>query len=144
MSKLRDSIVEMREEGKTYTEIKNELGCSLGTISYYCGIGQREKTKKRGRDRRTQKVRYTQKLKQNTPCADCGVNYPYWVMDFDHRPTEEKLFNISVGSRGLSLEKVQLEIDKCDIVCANCHRDRTHARIEKDGSQTFMDDFIEE
>lgn len=61
------------------------------------------------------------------PCADCGVEYPPYVMDLDHRPGEVKLFQISKGlrkSRGVLLT----EIAKCDTVCANCHRIRTHTR----------------
>lgn len=30
-------------------------------------------------------------LKESTPCMDCGVKYPYYVMDFDHRENVIKL-----------------------------------------------------
>jgi hypothetical protein len=29
------------------------------------------------------------------PCADCGVLYPYYVMDFDHRPGTGKTYNLT-------------------------------------------------
>jgi hypothetical protein len=61
------------------------------------------------------------------PCADCGKSYLPCVMDYDHRPGEVKLFNISMAMnkpRKLLLE----EIEKCDIVCANCHRIREYNR----------------
>lgn len=45
---MKEEILKLREEGKTYNEIKLILGCSKGTISYYCGNGQKEKTKKEG------------------------------------------------------------------------------------------------
>jgi hypothetical protein len=61
------------------------------------------------------------------PCADCGVQYPYYVMDFDHRPDEVKLFEMS-DSYTLRMELMLAEIAKCDVVCANCHRERTHTR----------------
>ena len=32
---------------------------------------------------------------KNIPCQDCGVKYPYYVMDFDHRNSNEKKFAIS-------------------------------------------------
>lgn len=52
MTELGKQIIELKEDGKTYTEIKNELGCSKGTISYYCGDGQRSKTKFRNNENR--------------------------------------------------------------------------------------------
>ncbi len=67
---------------------------------------------------------------KSVPCADCGRLYPYYVMDFDHRPGEYKLFAVSaaVTSVRRSLEALRAEIAKCDVVCANCHRERTHQR----------------
>lgn len=47
MSQLKDKILELRKLDKSYKEIKNELNCSLSTISHYCGEGQFEKTKRR-------------------------------------------------------------------------------------------------
>ena len=63
------------------------------------------------------------------PCMDCGVTYwgkPY-VYDFDHREGGKKELMISkVGQHGW--EALKREVAKCDIVCANCHRIRTHQR----------------
>ena len=71
---------------------------------------------------------YLQELKENTPCADCGINYPYYVMDFDHI-SDDKFKNINTMMReNYSLTEIQKEIDKCELVCANCHRIRTHQR----------------
>lgn len=64
---------------------------------------------------------------KNRPCTDCGQTFPPYVMDFDHLPGREKAFNVSAG-RAIGLAKVQAEIDKCDLVCANCHRRRTWTR----------------
>lgn len=44
---MKEQILKLRKEGKTYTEIQDILECSRGTISYHCGKGQKEKTKKR-------------------------------------------------------------------------------------------------
>lgn len=77
-----------------------------------------------GRNRRG--IREAKKV----PCADCSRKFPYYVMDFDHRPGEVKCFNLAnaAGSPRLSWEKIEAEIKKCDVVCANCHRIRTHQR----------------
>lgn len=71
--------------------------------------------------------KYLQQLK-SCPCADCGVQYPYYVMDFDHRKGEEKVFEMNRVSY-VSMRALKKEIEKCDIVCANCHRERTYQRI---------------
>ena len=39
---MKDKILKLREEGKSYKEIMNILGCSKGTISYHCGEGQKK------------------------------------------------------------------------------------------------------
>ena len=62
------------------------------------------------------------------PCSDCGVQYNWWVMDFDHREGETKSFGIGSGTSSNNREKIKLEISKCDVVCANCHRERTQRR----------------
>lgn len=66
---------------------------------------------------------------KNVPCMDCGISYPPFVMDFDHRPNEIKIFNISFG-RFKSIFSIMEEIKKCDIVCSNCHRIRTNVRLK--------------
>lgn len=63
---------------------------------------------------------------KSAPCMDCKRTYPYYIMDFDHRPGETKLFAIGEGNK--STPKVIAEIAKCDVICANCHRERTHLR----------------
>lgn len=44
---MKEEILKLRSEGKTYKEIQKELGCSLSTICYYCGDNQPEKIKVR-------------------------------------------------------------------------------------------------
>lgn len=64
------------------------------------------------------------------PCSDCGGRYNPWQMDFDHRDPSLKEDGISrlIRDRKWSLERVLEEVAKCDLVCANCHRQRTHVR----------------
>lgn len=67
-------------------------------------------------------------LKDN-PCTDCGIKYKPWQMDFDH-VLGEKQFNIAFArSKKLGRSAILSEIAKCELVCANCHRDRTHNRL---------------
>lgn len=60
------------------------------------------------------------------PCADCTVEYPYYVMQFDHLDNKE--FNIANFRATWSLKRLLAEIAKCDVVCANCHAERTYQR----------------
>lgn len=60
-------------------------------------------------------------------CMDCKHKYPTCVMDFDH-VRGKKLINLGHAQAkwAYSPTKVKAEIAKCDVVCANCHRIRTH------------------
>ena len=60
----------------------------------------------------------------NHPCS-CGESDPA-VLQFDHRDGSDKVKEISAASRnGWSIDRLQKEIDKCDVLCANCHSRRT-------------------
>ncbi len=64
---------------------------------------------------------------KSRPCADCGIQYPYYVMDFDHRNGEEKKCELNRVNQ-ITMRSLKLEIEKCDVVCSNCHRERTFQR----------------
>lgn len=73
-------------------------------------------------------IEFIRALKDN-PCTDCGLKYPYYVMEFDHT-SDDKIINVGqIASRGWSIARLEAEIAKCDLVCANCHRERTHKRL---------------
>lgn len=63
-------------------------------------------------------------LKQN-PCVDCGESDPI-VLEFDH--LGGKSFTVSSGIKDRNWNLVLTEIDKCEVVCVNCHRRRTAIR----------------
>jgi hypothetical protein len=68
---------------------------------------------------------------KSKPCIDCNEPYPTYVMDFDH-VRGVKLFEIGHAvSKGVSVPTLLAEIAKCEVVCANCHRQRTHDRKKK-------------
>lgn len=64
------------------------------------------------------------------PCTDCGLHYPHYVMEFDH-VRGEKTANVADMINRNCTRKVWEEIEKCELVCANCHRCRTHARRQQ-------------
>lgn len=59
-------------------------------------------------------------------CADCGERDPL-VLEFDH--LRDKSFNIAQGLRNHSWPAVLAEMEKCEVVCANCHRRRTARKL---------------
>lgn len=61
------------------------------------------------------------------PCTDCHKSYPPHVMQFDHVNPEAKVAGVSNLSRR-KLEILLAEIAKCELVCANCHAERTYQR----------------
>src|SRR5438128_2478928 len=93
----------------------------LTNRAYYLAKAHRSNTKRRNLVRQM-----LQELKA-VPCADCGVQYPSWVMEFDH-VRGVKLFN--VGEALLRHPDVVVaEAAKCEIVCSNCHQERTRQRF---------------
>ena len=68
---------------------------------------------------------------KNKSCCDCNNIYPYYVMDFDHR--EGKDFNLGGLNSRRSVKAILTEIAKCDVVCSNCHRARSHRRRLEEG-----------
>ena len=59
-------------------------------------------------------------IKATAGCQICGEQDPV-VLEFHHRNREDKNFNIGNG-HSWSLEMVLTEIEKCEVLCANCHR----------------------
>jgi hypothetical protein len=65
---------------------------------------------------------------KDVPCIDCGVAYPACAMDFDHQDGYIKRKEVSQLAGAASILD---EAAKCEIVCANCHRIRTHGRLHQ-------------
>lgn len=90
-----------------------------------------DKHKQEYLERNKKRVKATEievnKLKSE-PCTDCGLKYNPWQMDYDHI-TSDKKFDIARGVKnGLCLDSLLTEIAKCELVCSNCHKNRTHSR----------------
>ena len=91
-------------------------------VAYYARNRETEIARvKRRQNERIELLRDVRRV----PCEDCRGQFEPWQMDFDHRNPEAKSFEI--GRRGpyVSRKRLLLEIRKCAIVCANCHRVRT-------------------
>jgi hypothetical protein len=65
--------------------------------------------------------------KNEKKCMDCEIEYPYYVLDFDH-VRGNKIENVSNMAKYYTWDEILKEIKKCELVCSNCHRIRTHKR----------------
>ena len=90
------------------------------------GVRHRREAKRIKAERRA-RLRALMRKALSTGCKDCGED-DLRVLDFDH-VSGKKIANISVMLDNLvSLETMQAEVAKCEVVCANCHRIRTEQR----------------
>jgi hypothetical protein len=73
--------------------------------------------------RRRKKVKRLLVEYKGGKCERCSYDRCVEALDFHHRDPNEKDFSISKDGHTLALEKLKQEVDKCDLVCANCHRE---------------------
>lgn len=84
---------------------------------------------KKNNQRYSKELRKIVDEKKAVPCADCKNSFPPECMDFDHLDPSMKIDDIArMVSTSTSVAKLQAEIDKCEVVCACCHRTRTKNR----------------
>lgn len=104
----------------------------LAKCELVCCVCHRVRSDERRGETQNQRLRdfhaWLEPLK-NAPCADCGFQFASVAMDFDHVHGVKTAGIAQMGS--WSREKVLTEIAKCELVCANCHRTRTHTRDEE-------------
>ena len=113
----------MKEYSKKHYEANSEMYKEKAAIS-------NKRLRTRNRD-------YIKAIKEGNPCVDCGKCYPYYVMHFDH--IYEKNGSISDMSRAsVSLDRLQKEINNCELVCANCHAERTHSRAYHEDTSEWI------
>jgi hypothetical protein len=74
---------------------------------------------------------------KDQPCMDCGNKFPPVCMDFDH-VRGEKVSDVSLIVNR-SLDTILAEIEKCDLVCSNCHRVRTYNRMKVTNPSDALD-----
>ena len=72
-----------------------------------------------------------QGYKEDQGCFDCGIFYPHYVLEFDHRPGVKKFGNVYHVLKKYGWDKAWAEVKKCDVVCSNCHKVRTYTRTEE-------------
>jgi hypothetical protein len=137
MASRKDTILVLKNEGKTCKEIAEILKISIPLVYYYLTPEDSlsYKKSKRNKEKAYEAIQGIKKRNRgivieylNThPCVDCGIT-DIRVLQFDHvRGT--KIDSVSVGVKdSWSVIKLQTEIEKCDVRCANCHKIVTDTR----------------
>lgn len=87
------------------------------TASSYCKSCYNIITLERQRQRKRQAIKY-----KGGKCEICGYSKCQDAFDFHHKNPEEKEFDLGAG-RFTSFDKYKNELDKCMLLCANCHRE---------------------
>jgi hypothetical protein len=82
---------------------------------------ERDKAKVRQSKRRKDFNQWYYEYKSSLSCIKCGFSHPA-AIDFHHRDKSEKNFDPSLMRCHTNKKKFLLEIEKCDVLCSNCHR----------------------
>ena len=73
--------------------------------------------------------KWLKEYKKSLYCFYCNENTPC-CLDFHHLDKSKKEYSIALAIRaGWSIKRIKTEIEKCIVVCSNCHR-KIHAGIK--------------
>lgn len=74
-------------------------------------------------NRRRRKVKQMAVEYKGGACIKCGYNRCIGALEFHHIDPTQKDFAISKSGNTRAWELVKLELDKCILVCSNCHKE---------------------
>ena len=126
---IKQRIVNMRMAGASYADIQRELNCEMTVISYHLNRDSKVNVSKKMRHEHGSELEAIQAYKERMGCIDCERDYPHYVLEFDHLPEFKKFGQVSHILKKYGPDKAWEEIAKCDVVCSNCHKLRTNARL---------------
>jgi len=72
-------------------------------------------------------------------CAECGYNANPRALDFDHEDADTKIANISRMIRHAPWDRVVAEMNKCTLLCANCHRVKTFSQERRRPASSLIE-----
>jgi hypothetical protein len=126
---MKERILKLQQEGLSYKQIVAKLGCSLGTVAYHCNPANKKKA--RDAQRRKQKLYAdrVRRVKERYGCQNCGENDEA-CLDLHHRDDKDERLGRMARHRSPAI--VVAEINKCTVLCANCHRKVHAGRLKVD------------
>lgn len=83
----------------------------------------RESEKERTKERTRRLKKWFRNYKQKLSCEECGESHRA-CLDFHHKGEKEIEVSKLVSRYNTSKDRILEEIEKCDVLCANCHRKR--------------------
>ena len=102
--------------------------CRVCRKAYDAEYWQANKHRRRPHRERHQEFRAWYEELKRAPCCDCSGSFPPECMQWDHRPGEAKAADVGWLASRHARKRILNEIEKCDLVCANCHAVRTRQR----------------
>ena len=114
--------------GKCGNENDNPYVTRKGKIQSYCRKCNNANTVERQRNFKKRLVAY-----KGGKCQCCGYDKTQDALDFHHIDPSDKSFSLSkirLTSYDKNREKIERELDKCILVCRNCHAE-IHAGVRK-------------
>ena len=88
--------------------------------------------------KRRKKVRELAIIYKGGKCQRCGYEKCKEALEFHHLARDDKSFGISAKGYTRSWKSIKSELDKCIMLCANCHRE-WHAGVVEEGAQSLFD-----
>jgi len=80
-----------------------------------------EEINQRDRSRKKEKREWIDNYKKTKKCMTCGED-KFCCLVFHHNGSEEKDFTVAAAvSRGYGKKRIMAEMEKCDVLCSNCH-----------------------
>lgn len=123
---IDDFFLRNKHRGIRHNQCKECYRDLRDYIGHYTTYNSEYKTRAKARKvelQRTNTILLIQYLKHH-PCKNCGETDPI-VLEFDHKDPSKKEKNISYMLNNHIWSTILKEIDKCDVLCANCHRRKT-------------------
>ena len=123
-------VDEFNRKGSTLQSKCKECQRAYHRLYYQLNKSRFIAKNRRNKNRQRKRLRTILWDVKQVPCQDCGGLYHPWVMELDHRDGSTKTAAVAnLVSTGCTDARLLEEIEKCDVVCANCHRMRTYRRM---------------
>lgn len=158
---MLEKIKKLVEEGLNYSEISEIVGIHRTTVSKICvkndiqikkvihyncqvcdkdmGDNLRNDSKCKTCVTRIRRLRL--KIKSidylGGECIRCGYNEHLAALTFHHLEPNEKEFTIAYNRHSVSWDKLKEELDKCVILCSNCHNIE-HSKYDDENLLKFI------
>lgn len=130
------------DSGLSLREVSKIVKISRQTLSKYIEVRDRKKDENEVRKNKIESVkRWKRKLKEEMvelkggKCVVCGYDKSLRALHFHHTIPSEK--DITISSNSMTKEKVIKELEKCVLVCSNCHSE-IHDEIQEKGFSSLI------